>query len=68
MKFRTPLNAISMGLQLLHDEIACVAGLHPGEDSQTSIRIRIHAYGCVETDGGSLDDKLRGWLDLSETS
>jgi signal transduction histidine kinase len=33
---RTPLNAISMGLQLLHDEIAPLAGLHPDEDTSNS--------------------------------
>jgi signal transduction histidine kinase len=60
---RTPVNAISMGLQLLHDEIACVAGLHPGEDSQTSASASTAASAPME---GSLDDKLRGWLDLSE--
>ena len=60
---RTPLNAISMGLQLLHDEIARVAGLHPGENSQTSASASTSASAPME---GSLEEKLRGWLDLSE--
>jgi signal transduction histidine kinase len=60
---RTPLNAISMGLQLLQDEIARLAGLQPGEDSQTFTSVSTSASTPME---GSLQDKLRGWLDLNE--
>jgi signal transduction histidine kinase len=60
---RTPLNAISMGLQLLHDDIARLAGLNPGEDSQTSASTSKSASTPID---GSLQDKIRSWLDLSE--
>jgi signal transduction histidine kinase len=56
---RTPLNSISMGLQLLHDEIAGLTGLRSGEDSQTSTSTSTPIDDPVQ-------DKLRVWLDLIE--
>jgi signal transduction histidine kinase len=60
---RTPLNAISMGLQLLRGEIARLVGQQPGDDSDTSTSVSTSASIPME---GSLQDKMRGWLDLSD--